>query len=126
MQFERCSLKTLTAVEADPGRSNQHEFQGVSALRSIFGNERLLVPAVFSLRGNNESYRVNLTWYDARENIAHRSPEFRLYFQSNPVMECAQEGDSIIIGVVNGAVYCELIKVGNSGYQASNHWINLV
>jgi hypothetical protein len=34
----RCScIKTLSAVEANPARSNQHEFNGVTQLKSIFG-----------------------------------------------------------------------------------------
>ena len=35
--FEGVSAKRLSAVEASPDRSNQHEFNGVKALRSYWG-----------------------------------------------------------------------------------------
>ena len=35
--FEKSCLKILTVVEADINRSNQHEFQGISPLKGIFG-----------------------------------------------------------------------------------------
>ncbi|MDQ6962650.1 MAG: hypothetical protein Q9M28_09015 [Mariprofundaceae bacterium] len=123
MQFSKSCLKTLTAVEADVNRSNQHEFQGVAALRSIFGNNRISQKAQFSIRGNDTSYPVGLTWYDARENNPERSAEFRLYFQSNSVMKIAQENDSIIIGLdQNNTIYCELIPQASPEYIYSNGW----
>ena len=123
MQFSKSCLKTLTAVEADASRSNQHEFQGVSALRSIFGNDRISTTAQFSIRGNDASYPADLTWYDARENNTERSAEFRLYFQSNPVMEMAQENDSIIIGLdQHNNIYCELIPQASPEYTYSGRW----
>lgn len=33
--FEKIAAKTLSAVEADAGRSNQHEFNGVATLKQI-------------------------------------------------------------------------------------------
>jgi len=122
--FEKSCLKTLTAVEADINRSNQHEFQGVSPLKGIFGKGRLKSSALFSIRGQSESYQVDLTWYDAREQQEHRSAEFRLYFQSNPVMHLAKEGDSIVIGLDrNNNVHCELISIGSPDYRQSKRWL---
>ena len=89
--------KVLSAVEVDTTRSNQHEFNGVAELQNLFGSNRFSKPASFSIRGNNKTYcTAEITWYDARENHPTRT-EFRLYFQSNTVMEKAREGDSIII-----------------------------
>jgi len=122
--FQKSCLKTLTAVEADMNRSNQHEFQGVSPLKSIFGTKLLRGAALFSIRGKSETYQVDLTWYDAREQNDDRSAEFRLYFQSNPVMDLAEEGDSIVIGLdLNGNIHCELICVNSSDYRQSSHWL---
>ncbi|WP_318448879.1 type II restriction endonuclease [Photobacterium leiognathi] len=108
--LETSSLKTLTAVEAEANRSNQHELQGVNTLKSIFGVNRQTFPATFSLRGSDKAYNVDLTWYDAREGNPSRSPEYRLYFQSNPVMDNAKAGDDLLVGVTkSGNIHCELI-----------------
>lgn len=109
--FSKSCIKTLTAVEADIKRSNQHEFQGVAPLKDIFGFNRVTKQASFSIRGDSRTYIVDLTWYDSREGNPNRSAEFRLYFQSSPVMEIAQEGDVIAIGYdMNSNIHCELIQ----------------
>jgi len=53
----RCScIKTLSAVEANPARSNQHEFNGATQLKSIFGEERQEFSAQFTLRGDSQVF----------------------------------------------------------------------
>ena len=109
--LEISSLKTLTAVEAEANRSHQHELQGVNTLKSIFGVKRQKFTAYFSLRGSADIYTIELTWYDAREGKPNRSPEYRLYFQPNPVMDHAKEGDDLLVGVTkNKEIHCELIS----------------
>lgn len=123
VHFTKSCLKTLTAVEAEHNRSNQHEFQGVSPLKNIFGIDRCSLTAIFSIRGSDDFHKVDLTWYDARENNPDRTPEFRLYFKSNPIMNSARENDSIIIGVdKNNLIHCELIKSTSSEYIYSSNW----
>ncbi|KPZ58219.1 hypothetical protein [Pseudoalteromonas sp. P1-25] len=111
IKFSKSCIKTLTAVEADEARSHQHEFQGVAPLKEMFGYAKLTTKATFSIRGSSDSYSADLTWYDAREGNPNRSAEYRLYFQSSPVMEAAQEGDVIVIGYdKNNNIHCELIQ----------------
>ena len=43
-------IKTLSAVEARPERSNQHEFNGVQQLKEIFGLYEFERTAIFSVR----------------------------------------------------------------------------
>ena len=38
--FSGVAAKKLSAVEVDPNTSNQHEFNGVSRLKKIFGIEK--------------------------------------------------------------------------------------
>lgn len=95
--LKQACLKTLSAVEARPERSNQHEFNGVIALKNIFGLNKFEKMANFSVRGEPISNLANVTWYDARESHSTRT-EYRLYFQTNKVMERASEGDNILIG----------------------------
>lgn len=113
-------LKTLSAVEARPERSNQHEFNGVAQLRNIFGSEKFERLAIFHVRGEPISDRAKVTWYDSRKAQTHRSAEYRLYFQSNKVMEQAREGDNILIGFDRaGDLNCVLIPRGSEGYKSN-------
>ncbi len=125
INFTTSCIKTLSAVEAEAPRSNQHEFNGVTQLRNLFGDNRISVNASFSIRGRAEVYDTNLTWYDARENHPTRS-EYRLYFQSSPVMDHAREGDNIVIGFDSlGRVHCELISTGSTDHTVTNGWVQL-
>ena len=98
--FVGVMAKRLSAVEAHPEISNQHEFNGVNELKVLLGNERLQdVPTVFlRMSDDDEVYSEDssVTWYDARERHVSRS-EFRLYFKSNSVMNQASEGDLLVV-----------------------------
>ncbi|MEQ5138033.1 type II restriction endonuclease [Providencia alcalifaciens] len=91
-------VKTLSAVEALPSSSNQHELNGVSQLKSILGLEKRTFTVKFSLRGRDGYVESLVTWYDARENHASRS-EYRLYFQTNTVMNMARQGSTLVFGI---------------------------
>jgi hypothetical protein len=99
--FSGVAIKRLSAVEADPARSHQHEFNGVAALKSVFGLERRTFQARFAYISDNDEEPVvaddTLTWYDAREAHATRS-EHRMYFPTTPVSLCAAEGDLLVVG----------------------------
>ncbi|MCK5604080.1 restriction endonuclease [Candidatus Pacearchaeota archaeon] len=94
--FDSIAAKKLSVVESCPSRSNQHEFNGVSKLREILGDEKQTFPASFIFLSDDEDLKVHdtgfLTWYDARENHDIRT-EYRLYFPSNEAMDFSSEGD---------------------------------
>ena len=116
-------IKTLSVVEANPNRSNQHEFNGVAQLKSIFGQVRQeRIPTVFSIRGTSVSENTWVTWYDAREEHPTRS-EHRLYFPHNSVMSQARAGDNILIGYDRTQrLHCILIQSGTPGYTPVSSW----
>lgn len=91
-------IKTLSAVEAEPDRSNQHELNGVAPLKDILGLSKRSFDARFSIRGQDGYVVSSVTWYDARESHLTRS-EHRLYFQTNEVMDRAQAGSTLILGL---------------------------
>ncbi|MBB1312010.1 type II restriction endonuclease [Aliivibrio fischeri] len=91
-------VKTLSAVEALPNRSNQHELNGVIQLKDILGTAKQSFTARFSIRGQDGYIESGVTWYDARVNHATRS-EYRLYFQTNEVMNLAKENSTLVLGV---------------------------
>jgi len=125
VKFSSSCVKTLTAVEADVTRSNQHEFNGVKELKELLGENRVSAEASFSIKGATDSCKANVTWYDAREAHETRS-EYRLYFQKNSVMDHAQEGDNIVIGFdAAHKLHVLLIKSNMPGYIFANGWQKL-
>jgi hypothetical protein len=105
--FEGVAAKYLTAVDADPGRSHQHEIGGLPAA----GFKQYL-----GTPGKDEEYRFKakqiyftdesvapdssegiVTWYDCRRKQPHRSAEFRLYYNRNAVTELLEEGDFLLV-----------------------------
>lgn len=124
--FEGVVAKRLSAVEANPGKSNQHEFNGVKALKQLLGAERLTdCPARFVWLGEeNEGFSEDscVTWYDARKNHITRS-EFRLYFKKNPVMELASEGDILVVAKRPGDVMMIIVVPENSTVENQLLWL---
>lgn len=100
--FTGVAAKILTAVETDGFTSNQHEFNGVSPLKKIFGAPigKVKLEAKFLYLNDSDDEPVVdegfLTWYDAREKHPTRS-ECRLYFPTTTVSMCAAPGDLLVI-----------------------------
>lgn len=105
--FEGVALKRLSAVEADVIRSNQHEFNGVEALRNILGEpdgkSRFTAKFLYLTDHDDEPIIEDgfLTWYDARQKARVERGvnrfEYRLYFPTNLVSQCAAAGDLLVI-----------------------------
>lgn len=103
--FEGVGAKRLTTVEVDPGRSNQHEFQGAQKLRDILGRpaDKVTYPARFVRLGNSEEDRDSITafvtWSDVRRGNPNRSAEYHLYYSAEAasVVHQANAGDLLIV-----------------------------
>lgn len=100
--FSGVAIKTLSSVEADILASNQHEFNGVEALKAIFGTatgkQRYMARFLY-LEDESDSpvtADTQVTWYDAREAHPTRS-EHRLYFPTTDVSLRAAAGDLLVI-----------------------------
>lgn len=98
--FDSVAVKRLSAVEADPEKSNQHEFAG-GHLRKMFGeDDRLKIPAQYIWLSDEQegvSEPGFVSWYDSRRKVKHRGPEYRLYYDYNPVASMMKEGDSFFV-----------------------------
>lgn len=98
--FTGIGAKRLTDVEVSPAKSHQHEFNGISEFKKIFGTEKINFKAKYVyLHDDNEqvfSDNGTLTWYDAREGHTTRT-EYRLYYSDNAVLNKAESGDLVII-----------------------------
>lgn len=98
--FVTAAAKHLSMVEIDKLSSNQHEFNGVSTLRQMFGYSKQKFDATFiyySEDGEELKNYGELTWYDAREAHLTRR-EYRLYYTENNVVKLANVGDLLIVG----------------------------
>ncbi|MBN2529764.1 MAG: restriction endonuclease [Deltaproteobacteria bacterium] len=99
--FDCFGYKRLSAVEVDPAKSNEHEFNGVSGLKQIFGlARREKIPCRVHYLCDDEECMLEdvlqLTWYDARENHPTRS-EYRLYYTDNPCIGATVAEDVMIL-----------------------------
>jgi hypothetical protein len=97
-------IKRLSEVEVSPQSSNQHEFNGVSGFKKLFGETKRSFRGRFIYLSDHEDDvimdQAMLTWYDARSNHPTRS-EFRLYYVSNDVMEAASHKDLLLVGMLD-------------------------
>lgn len=124
--FVDIGYKRLSAVEALRHRSNQHEFDGVGALKRMLGSARRTFPAGFIYLSDSEPEPVSdtgfLTWYDAREAHPTRS-EFRLYFPNTAVSDRANEGDLLIIGRMRDDALLVIIAEAGSTHERQVSWL---
>ena len=102
--FSGVAVKYLSAVDATPSRSNQHEI-GSNKFIAILGDpgsSKISFEATFLYfnpdKDEPESATDVVTWYDSRAAQKHRSAEYRLYYRSNPVTDELKEGDFCLIG----------------------------
>ena len=126
--FKGVAWKRLSIVEADPQKSNQHEFNGVTSLKQILGSARRTFPARFLYLGDEEEdiskAQSYLTWYDARESHPIRS-EYRLYFPTTSVSKKAAADDLLIIGRQprpDGSLMVIIAKKGTS-FESQMFWL---
>ena len=104
--FVGAGTKVLSNVDAT-ARSNQHEVgdgQKGEALKRVLGDterksgNRFRAKYVW-IKEEQEFFTEEgyLSWYDTRANQPSRSPEWRLYYQTNDITEAMTEGDRLII-----------------------------
>lgn len=124
--FSGVILKRLSAVETDPGTSNQHEYNGTREMKQLFGLDRRTLPTRYIYLGHDEEDSNSIdgiaTWYDSRERHPIRS-EYRLYFKDNDVTARAREGDVLIIGLKKDMSIILLIVDGCSPQLDSVLWL---
>ena len=112
--FEGVAAKYLSAVDAEPTRSNGHEIGGLAAAgfkthlgtpnkheefrfraKQVYISDEADAPIVA------ESH---VTWYDARRNKPARAAEYRLYYKDTQVMSCIAEGDFFLVAKLREGV----------------------
>lgn len=124
--FTGVASKVLSAVEADAAASNQHEYNGVTKLKKMFGKEKQKFPARFIYLNDEDDEPVTdngvLTWYDAR--LAHISrTEYRMYYPTTSVSVCAAAGDQLFIGLRPDRTVLVIIAEGGSTISNQLCWL---
>ena len=125
--FTSVAAKHLSAVEADASVSNQHEYNGVSLLKDMFGTDtaRKVIPTSFLYISDDDDVieaTGELTWYDARYNHPTRT-EWRLYYPTNDVTSHAQAGDTLFICLKPDGTILEIIVKKDDVIENQLFWL---
>tara|TARA_B100001179_G_C18598446_1_gene408588 strand:+ start:1874 stop:3106 length:1233 start_codon:yes stop_codon:yes gene_type:complete len=125
--FSGVVVKHLSSVEADPSKSNQHEFNGSLDLRNLLGEaDRKDIPTRFlwldEEQSGTESEDGLLTWYDARRAHPSRT-EYRLYYKSNGVTEMMRGGDAFFLALRSDGTGLIVVTPSNSTIYNQLLWL---
>ena len=125
--FKAVAVKRLSAVEADAGVSNQHEYNGVSLLKKMFGTDvqKQTIPTHFLYvtdEDNTLGADGELTWYDARYNHPTRT-EWRLYYPTNAVTEASLADDSLFICLKSDDTVLAIVARKDSIIENQLFWL---
>lgn len=123
--FEGIAAKYLSAVDADPGRSHQHEIGGLPAagFKQWLGTPGKTEEFRFKARQiyiqDEDETPVTctseVTWYDSRRKVAHRGPEYRLYYYDSQVTQQLSPGDFFLIAKMkDGTLLMVFTPAGSS------------
>lgn len=126
--FDGVAGKRLSAVESDTSRSNQHEFQAIRAMVDFMGRptERVQLDAKFIYLTDDDPDPIledaYLTLYNSRQNKP-RAPEYRFYFPDNAVMDCASEGDLLVIAKRRHGGMLVIVAEDGSSIASQVEWL---
>ena len=126
--FRGVGAKRLTAVDAEPSSSNQHEIGTTKAMRQEFLGEegKQDFPAMYIWLGKDQdavTVHATATYYDARERNPDRAPEWRLYYPSNAVTEAMREGDSLFLALDTSGTLYFIITAALSSSERQMSWL---
>jgi hypothetical protein len=128
--FDGYAVKRLTAVEVDPKRSSQHEFQGIQDLRRILGTPATKVSyktRFIWIDDAERSLAVDgyMTWSDVRRNNQDRSAEYHLYYssESEEIVHKASAGDLLMICRQKNGDLIAIITPAGSNSEQQLSWL---
>jgi len=120
--FNAISAKYLTRTDADPDTSHGHEIGGLSTMRRCWGNieDRKAIPARFVYLDNSNDEPLEssgfISWYNSRRMEELRSPEWRVYYNDNDVVQRMQAGDFIVLAQLkDGSPFFIAAPAGSNG-----------
>lgn len=127
------AYKTLSAVDIDYRRSNQHEFGGVGrAVAEILGTEDrktsdghgINTVAIYMEDGTDPiTADIQTSWYDARRQNSNRNAEWRLYYQTCEPLDAANPGDTLYCGYLTDGRLMLLVTQAESSIDSKIKWL---
>lgn len=126
--FAGAGVKRLTAVDAEPRKSNQHEIGTTRAMRRQFLGEvqHQRFRATYVWLGENQdgfTAEGTATHYNAREQKEHRAPEWRLYYPTNPVTQAMRERDTLFLAMANDERLYFIVAPEGSTSERQISWL---
>lgn len=131
--FQGVAAKRLTEVEANVLTSNQHEFNGVRALREMLGEPegRVQYPSKMIYLSDDQPDALTeeavLTWYDARQKAREERgvmrEEYRLYFPSTSVSAKFAAGDLLVIALCQDGSLLVIVAQSSSSALQQIEWL---
>lgn len=124
--FGGAVAKTLAAVDINPAKSNQHEFNGTGPLRALFGDDDIKgMPTTFVYLEDDVDPVFDhgfTTWYDARRKQPTRT-EYRLYYSDNDCIRSAHPGDLMVLAISDaGEILISFARAGSTA-EAQLRWL---
>lgn len=119
--FDSVAYKILTQVDLPERGSNQHEINGVAALKQLFSTTERISGEIkwhfFSDNSDPQNSTGQFTFYDARLKSSERTgrTEWRMYY-SGEFIEKANPGDILILALSTELGLHGLIFQENSGW----------
>lgn len=125
--FAGAGVKRLTAVDAEPRRSNQHEVGTTGDMRRQFLGEvqHQRFRAIYVWLGEDQdgfTAEGTATHYDTREQKP-RAAEWRLYYPSNPVTEAMRERDTLFLAMTNDQLLYFIVAPEGSTSEQQLSWL---
>ena len=125
--FAGAGVKHLTAVDAERGRSNQHEVGTTGDMRRQFLGEvqREQFRALYVWLGEEQdgfTAEGTAIHYDARKQKP-RAAEWRLYYPSNPVTEAMRAGDTLFLAMTRDRLLYFIVAPEGSTSERQLSWL---
>lgn len=126
--FRGVGVKRLSAVDAELKRSNQHEVNTTHEMVTHFLGEarRQDNPTVYIWLGQEQdafTVKGTATHYDTRVLKPERTPEWRLYYRSNPVTVAMREGDTLFLAMDRKELLYFIVAPAGSTSEQQLFWL---
>ncbi|MDP9196454.1 MAG: type II restriction endonuclease [Pseudomonadota bacterium] len=123
--FEGVGVKTLSVVDAEPQKSNQHEIGTTVPMKKFLGTERKAFDVTYIWLSDEQetiTEHGRATYYNTRDGKS-RSPEYRLYYPSNAVTQVMSAGDTLFLAIRPDKTILFIVVPAESTIQSQILWL---
>lgn len=123
--FSGVGVKALSAVDAEPKSSNQHEIGTTVAMRKFLGTDKTTFDVTYIWLNDEQETISESGWathYDTREGKP-RAAEFRLYYPSNSITKIMSAGDTLFLAIRPDKTILFIVVPADSTIQNQLLWL---